>query len=67
MQKKYIAIYSKKLAGLLMVNGHPLKNIAINPKMYGVDIYIFKNTELLREIMEKYNKKKFDYRLKANI
>lgn len=52
--KTYKQIFSLKLAGYLMMNGFPIKRIHHNLKIRNKDIYLFEDTEKLRQAMLRY-------------
>ncbi len=55
--KPYI-IFSKKLCGLLLLNGCVLLDIQDNIKNPKYKVYIFDNTPRLKEVIEIYRKQK---------
>ena len=46
-------IYNQKLAGYLMINGFPLIKI-VQDRRTGRDDYLFPDTELLRDFVDKW-------------
>lgn len=52
--KKIKYIFSLRLAGFLMMNGHRILRINHNLQKIGKDVYVFENSKELCETMEKY-------------
>ena len=57
-KKKYEYIKSLRLAGYLMMNGFRIIRINHNLKVTGKDIYVFEQTEKLKEYIFRYINKR---------
>lgn len=57
-KKKYEYIKSLRLAGYLMMNGFRIIRINHNLKVAGKDIYVFEQTEKLKEYIFRYINKR---------
>lgn len=52
--KMYKQIFSLRLAGYLMMNGFPIKRIHHNLKVKNKDVYLFEDTDELKQVMLEY-------------
>ena len=52
--KKYMYIFSQKLAGYLMMHGFKLLRINHNLDDDTKNVFVFKNTKMIKDAMNKY-------------
>ena len=57
MEQKFKYIFSLKLAGYLMMNGHRIIRINHNLNVSDKDVYVFIDTPELRQLMSEYSNK----------
>jgi len=48
--------FSQRLAGFILMNGFPMHSIRIDAKNEGRNVYLFRDSELLRNIIKNYKK-----------
>jgi len=48
--------FSQRLAGFILMNGFPMHSIRIDSKNDGRNVYLFRDGELLRNIIKNYKK-----------
>lgn len=56
MEEKFKYIFSLKLAGYLMMNGHRIIRINHNLNVQNKDVYVFMDTPELCKLMSEYSK-----------
>lgn len=57
MNKEYITVFGQKLAGWLMVQGFPLKDMRPDRDGSGRNLFFFKNSEEIHQKMREYKEK----------
>lgn len=55
MKSQTLTVYSQSMAGFLMWNGQRLLAMGPNPRRPGLNVFIFKDSEELRALMERFH------------